>query len=98
MTTIPNAQGMFEAVWPVVDPTMPRAELLREAAEDLPNVIARHSAQVMGIPKFALKPGQGVAGSQGAALVVICRVPATKTEPRPITRGRSQHERLRPLW
>lgn len=82
MTGASIGHGMFEAVWPVVDPTMPRAELLREAAEDLPNVVARHSAQLMGTPKFALKPGQGVAGSQGAALVVMCQVPATKTEPR----------------
>lgn len=66
----------FTAVWPIIDPGMPAAELFEEARNDLPAVAARHRARLIGEPRFAVRSGRGVPGSQGAAHIVTATVPA----------------------
>ena len=66
----------FHAVWPITDPGMLSADLIAEAAQDLPNVAARHRVRITGAPRFQVRAGRGVQGSQGAAYVVTCNVPA----------------------
>ncbi|MBP3044867.1 hypothetical protein KKR91_01245 [Arthrobacter jiangjiafuii] len=66
----------FRAVWPITDPGMNSADLIREAAHDLPSVAARHRVRITGTAHFQVRNGRNVQGSQGAAYVVVCNVPA----------------------
>lgn len=68
----------FRAVWPITDPGtgMLAEDLMREAALDLHSVAGRHRVRITGMPYFQLRPGRSVQGSQGAAWVITCDVPA----------------------
>lgn len=66
----------FRAVWPITDPGMPADDLTEEAAQDLPNVAERHRVRITGTPRFHIRPGRNTPGSQGAAHVIVCNVPA----------------------
>lgn len=68
----------FRAVWPITDPGtgMLAEDLVDEAALDLHRVASRHRVRITGTPYFQLRAGRGVQGSQGAAYVITCDVPA----------------------
>ena len=79
----------FRAVWPITDPGMPADDLTAEAFEDLPKVASRHRVRITGTPYFQLRAGRSVQGSQGAAYVITCDVPAE-----PIHRAEYGHAAL----
>lgn len=72
----------FQAVWPIIDAGMPATELFEEAREDLPRVAARHNTRITGEPRFEVRAGRLVPGSQGAAHVVTVTAPAEPIRPR----------------
>lgn len=72
----------FQAVWPIVDPGRPAAELFEEARRDLTAVAARHNARITGEPHFEVRTGRRVPGSNGAAYVITCTAPAEPIKPR----------------
>lgn len=47
----------FEMRWPVLDPDMPRAELLREAAADLQRELPALGLRPLSHPVFTWHPG-----------------------------------------
>lgn len=73
---------IFQAVWPVLDPSMPAAELFEEARADLRNVAARHRARLAGEPVFQFRDGRNTPGSQGAKNVVVATVRAEAIQAR----------------
>ena len=79
----------FRAVWPITDTGMPADDLATEAFEDLRNVAARHRVRITGTPYFQVRAGRSVQGSQGAAYVITCDVPAE-----PIHRPEYGHTQL----
>lgn len=79
----------FRAVWPITDPGMHAMDLINEAIEDLPSVAARHRVRITGAPRLHVRAGRGVQGSQGAAYVITCDVPAE-----PIHRAEYGHAAL----
>lgn len=72
----------FQAVWPITDPGMPAAELISQAARDLPNIASRHRVRITGEPRFQVRIGRHVQGSQGAKRVITCNVEAEDMGPR----------------
>lgn len=56
-------QHRFMAIWPIVDESVEYHRLCREAADDLPNVLARTGAQVTGPGRFSIAPSVTVPGS-----------------------------------
>lgn len=66
----------FEAVWPVLDPTLSPQALIDEALADLPRLAAQARAQLTGRPRIAVRPGREVPGSGGATWVVHAIAPA----------------------
>ena len=66
----------FEAIWPITAPKMATTGLFAEAAEDLPELAARHNVRLTGEPVFQVRSGKFFPGSNGAALVVHCLVAA----------------------
>lgn len=67
---------IFQAVWPIVDQTMPFADLVKEAEADLHAVAARHGAAITGKARFEVVDGRTQPGSQGAPQCVIATAPA----------------------
>lgn len=79
-------------VWPVVDESVPAAELLDEARGSIietataSRIVLPEQPEVRGL---RLVPGRTVSGSGGAAMCVVCEVPgASKMPPRPYHRRR----------
>lgn len=66
----------FRAVWPITDAGLHPMDLINEAAQDLPSVAARHRVRIAGTPSFDFRHGRNTPGSQGAAYVITCDVPA----------------------
>lgn len=82
----PPATHTFRAIWPIVqgsgaDATSD-ADLLRMAAEDLPNVATRHHATITGPARGYITEGRLVQGSGGHAHVVVVEAPAKANPPR----------------
>jgi len=69
----------FQAIWPVLDPTMTRNELIQEGLADLPDVARRHHATITGNPAFRFLPGAHVPGSNGAITVLVAQADAEPT-------------------
>ena len=67
---------MFQAVWPINDQTIPFADLVFEAEQDLPAVATRHGATITGPAVFKVVDGRTQPGSQGAEQCVIATAPA----------------------
>lgn len=66
----------FRAVWPITDTEAWPGDLIAEAAQDLPHIAARHRVRITGTPRFHIRDGRNTPGSQGAAHVITCDVPA----------------------
>lgn len=66
----------FQAVWPITDQTLPFADLVAEAEQDLPAVATRHGATITGPAVFKVVDGRTQPGSQGAAQCVVATAPA----------------------
>jgi len=73
--------GIFRAIWPVLDPTVPLLELFSDAADELPEIARRAHVQLAGRPRWSLQPGWQVAGSGGALFVVVVDI-AARTQPK----------------
>lgn len=73
---------VFEAVWPIVVPGMPRDELIAEAAADIHAVAARAGVRLTGTPTFAIHPGRAQRGSQGAAYCLVAHCSGEPTKAR----------------
>lgn len=71
----------FQAVWPVVDSTIPYEELKAEAIADLPKVARRHGVITIGEPKAFVRLGKEIPGAGPAALVVIVESPVAQVPP-----------------
>ena len=61
----------FRAIWPVTDPTVPYADLIAAAREDLPAVALRHGVRVHRATAPRVIEGRMVPGSGGAQHVVV---------------------------
>ena len=70
----------FQAVWPVLDPTMDTADLIAEAIEDLPRVARRHGAITIGEPTVRVLPGAQVPGAGTTGLVVVAESDTAATD------------------
>lgn len=71
----------FQALWPIVDSTIPYEELKAEALADLPKVARRHGVITIGEPKVFVRLGNEIAGAGPAALVVIVESPVAEVPP-----------------
>lgn len=73
--------SVFQAVWPVIDPTILPEDLIAEAIEDLPKVARRHRCITVGEPKVEIRSGADIPGVGGASLVVVAESPVLDPEP-----------------
>ncbi|UAV84808.1 hypothetical protein BV113_00140 [Glutamicibacter phage BIM BV-113] len=73
--------SVFQAVWPVIDPTISPEDLIAEAIEDLPKVARRHSYITIGEPKVEILSGADIPGAGGASLVVVAESPVLDPAP-----------------
>ena len=73
--------SVFQAVWPVIDPTISPEELIAEAIEDLPKVARRHRYITVGDPKVEILSGASIPGVGGALLVVVAESSVLEPEP-----------------
>lgn len=74
----------FQGIWPITGPdanTRPTPEeargLIELALGDVPQMARSAGAALHGKAQFAVAEGRHYPGSQGAAWVLVCRVPAT---------------------
>ncbi|MCF6376918.1 hypothetical protein L2K70_04820 [Nocardioides KLBMP 9356] len=73
--------SMFRAIWPIVDESMPYADLCREATADLPRLITQAKARLLRPGGFSIAPAAQVPGSgRVTESVLIYTAPA---EPMP---------------
>lgn len=73
----------FMAIWPIVDESVEYHRLCREAADDLPQVLARTRAQVVGPGRFSIAPSVSVPGSgRVTPTVLVYEAPAVPVRPR----------------
>jgi hypothetical protein len=69
---------IFQAVWPIVDNSLSRRDLIAEACEDLPHVARRHHARLVGPPVWLVQLAAEVPGftAHAPGRVLIARAPA----------------------
>jgi hypothetical protein len=70
--------GVFQAIWPVVDRTRPLSDLIPDAREDLPGMLARarcHLPCGMSSVRWSIRLGRDVPGSAGAVEVLVAECP-----------------------
>jgi len=67
--------GHFRAIWPVLDHHIPLTDLTDEAWPELNDLAHRSRYTIAGRPRWCIRPGSDVAGSGGAALVLVADVP-----------------------
>lgn len=74
---------MFRAIWPIVDETRPYADLCKEAAEDLPRLIATAHAVLEKPGRFSVAPSEKVPGSgRVTPSVLLYEAPARRSTAR----------------
>lgn len=73
--------SIFQAVWPVLDTSIPYEDLKAEAIEDLPKVARRHGVLTTGEPEAYIRLGKDVPGVGDATLVVIVESPVVEFKP-----------------
>lgn len=73
--------SIFQAVWPVLDTSIPYEDLKAEAIEDLPKVARRHNVITVGEPQAYIRLGKDVPGVGDATLVVIVESPVAEIPP-----------------
>jgi hypothetical protein len=63
----------YRGIWPVLDESRPLRDLIAEAETDLPWLLAtsRVERSLWGRPRWSKRPGRDVAGSGGAAEVLV---------------------------
>lgn len=64
----------FRAIWPILDPRRTLTALSDEAWPDLQVLAARARVQMLGRPRWCIRPGSDVPGSGGAHLVLVADV------------------------
>lgn len=55
--------SMVRLIWPITDETVSYAELCRQAAVDIPMLLARAHAKATGRGRFSIAPSVAVPGS-----------------------------------
>ena len=87
----------YRAVWPILDATRTHTQHVTEAAPDLTALLTQGRLQPHGDIRWRVMPGRLVAGSRGAATVLVADV-CVEQLPRPATERtqepRPQHARL----
>ena len=69
----------FRAFWPIIDPTIPPDELIREATADLPLLTSRAHAVLTGPCRWAIAPSEKVPGSgRVTKTVLLAEAPAVE--------------------
>lgn len=69
----------FRAIWPIVDEGKSYADLCREAAADLPLLVAQARAKLAAPGRFSVAPSDRVPGSgRVAESVLVFEAPATR--------------------
>lgn len=73
MSSQPRSPYLFRCVWPVItaEASHDLADLFAEAAEELPRVARRHSAELVGPPRWLLMPGRQLPGSGGSPFIIV---------------------------
>lgn len=56
-------EGVFRAIWPIVDESRKYAELMREAAAEIPTLCAQAHVRVVGAGRFSIAESVYVPGS-----------------------------------
>lgn len=75
---------LFRAIWPILDETVPWADLVRQASDDLPEVLARAHARILRPGRFSLARSETVPGSgRVAGSVLVYEAPAVRAAQRP---------------
>lgn len=70
--------SVFQAVWPVLDTSIPYEVLKAVAIEDLPKVARRHNVITVGEPTVFVRLGKDVPGVGDATLVVVVESPVAE--------------------
>jgi hypothetical protein len=74
----------LRVVWPIVDPTVPAAQIAAEVREDLPGIAAACGARVTGQPTLRVADGSHVPGHPRVSRwVLIAEAPARAVALRP---------------
>ncbi|MGO4297125.1 hypothetical protein [Glutamicibacter sp. MCAF14] len=73
--------SIFQAVWPVVDTSVPYEDLKAEAIEDLPKVARRHGVITVGSPTVMIREGKEVPGASDAEFVVLAESRVVEFKP-----------------
>lgn len=61
----------FRAVWPIVDESVPFAEMCKQARADLPMLAAQAKARLSGRGRFIIAPSDMIAGSGRVTELVL---------------------------
>ena len=79
---------MFRAIWPIVDETTSYADLCREAAAEIPELVARSRARLAKPGRFSVAPSEHVPGSGRVTdSVLIYEAPAQPLATRSYWKG-----------